>query len=862
MREIILTSSALILVIALLRRVLRGRISPRVQYALWLLAALRLLIPGTLFPAPVSVVGAAAELREVLQPAALAPAEPEAPNPDSLPAGPVLSLEPPPAGETALPARPARMDRQDGGWLPLLWGAGAAALGCVLAGSNLAFWLRLRRTRRSLDLPGTRRAGRLRVYVAGDLPSPCLFGLFRPAIYLNEAALEGRRLDHILTHEYVHYRHGDHVWALLRAVCLVLHWYNPLVWWAASLSRRDCELACDEAAIRRLGEGERIDYGQTLLAMVSGRRGPGDLFRTATTMTAGRRTMAERIALIAHRPRRLRTVLAAALAVMCCAVVLTFGGRAEAAPEDPEPAGPGQSQDEPLAPPPDREPGPLSDTAYTHPSGLFALTLPESWQENVVRVESEDGVSFYDAARYEEGTETGWLMAVITQPESWAAQYHQNDYILAPLPASDSPYVYVLNVDQEPDQASAELAPPAALEAMAGSFRLLADRETFPRLIRDSCEDNMPLAVAYLPYLRWSDYREIYGEEEMLRLLDGLCRFVRDSDVSWGQVHDILSNRSRSDPAIDGAYAAAIQEGVLWPLYEKNPQRFASVMASEYLTDEERADVIDWLRYPLSEQAGRADGVEDYLTDREVYAALGLDAGGVSANVTDVTLTAQGDVFSLQPVNVEGVYAVSYTSDNPDVADFANVSDGTVIAVSPGTTTVRMRVECASGQYDFACTVRCVWEESPLDRQRRESLERYREEIAAWLAWLEDYVNAAPASPGGELIYDSMDPDGLTQAVTRRLQEDALAYFGEDFAQDLFDYEITPFFGLTEEPQEGGRLPVTYILRVTAGFILPDGNAYTDTRSSPELETAFNAISIFDYQNSIRFEGMNLPTTP
>ena len=92
MSEIILTSSVLILVIALLRRVLRGRISSRVQYALWLLAALRLLIPGVLFPAPVSVVGAAAELREVLVPAAVSPAEPGAPNSDSLPAGPVLSL--------------------------------------------------------------------------------------------------------------------------------------------------------------------------------------------------------------------------------------------------------------------------------------------------------------------------------------------------------------------------------------------------------------------------------------------------------------------------------------------------------------------------------------------------------------------------------------------------------------------------------------------------------------------------------------------------------------------------------------------------------------------------------------------------
>ena len=106
MSEIILTSSVLILVIALLRRVLRGRISSRVQYALWLLAALRLLIPGVLFPSPVSVVGAAEELRGALVPAAVSPAEPGAPNPDSLPAGPVLSLEPPPAGETAPPALP------------------------------------------------------------------------------------------------------------------------------------------------------------------------------------------------------------------------------------------------------------------------------------------------------------------------------------------------------------------------------------------------------------------------------------------------------------------------------------------------------------------------------------------------------------------------------------------------------------------------------------------------------------------------------------------------------------------------------------------------------------------------------------
>ena len=67
MKEILLTSSFLILALSLLRRLLRGRISPTLQYALWLLVAARLLIPGSLFPSPVSVVGAASNLQTALQ---------------------------------------------------------------------------------------------------------------------------------------------------------------------------------------------------------------------------------------------------------------------------------------------------------------------------------------------------------------------------------------------------------------------------------------------------------------------------------------------------------------------------------------------------------------------------------------------------------------------------------------------------------------------------------------------------------------------------------------------------------------------------------------------------------------------------
>ena len=108
MREIILTSSVLITVIAILRRLLRGKISPRLQYALCLLVALRLLLPGTLFTVPVSVTGAADELTAVIErrlpapvPADVPAAVPPPAAPADGPAAPETAV-PPPAGASRL----------------------------------------------------------------------------------------------------------------------------------------------------------------------------------------------------------------------------------------------------------------------------------------------------------------------------------------------------------------------------------------------------------------------------------------------------------------------------------------------------------------------------------------------------------------------------------------------------------------------------------------------------------------------------------------------------------------------------------------------------------------------------------------
>ena len=56
MMETIITSSVLILIIIALRYLLRGQISSQLQYALWMLVAIRLLLPFPLFENPVSVM--------------------------------------------------------------------------------------------------------------------------------------------------------------------------------------------------------------------------------------------------------------------------------------------------------------------------------------------------------------------------------------------------------------------------------------------------------------------------------------------------------------------------------------------------------------------------------------------------------------------------------------------------------------------------------------------------------------------------------------------------------------------------------------------------------------------------------------
>ena len=327
MIEWVVSSCILILAVIALRYLLRGRISLRLQYALWLLVLARLLIPVSFGSTDISVMS-------VVEKAPAVQAVESVREVDTIwqahdgsvegyPVGPLMPDTPVTVAPSVTNDQFSRMESA----LTLrklllpIWWCGAAVTLLVFLTANLRFAGRLRKSRRPLAVEGAA----LSVYVAEERAVPCLFGLFRPAIYVTQAAADDPELlRHTVAHETTHFHQGDHVWALLRTVCLALHWWNPLVWWAAKLSRQDGELACDEATIRTLGESERAAYGRTLIRMACG---PGShVLLTATTMDGGKTSLHERIVLLAKKPR---TAVAAAIVVVLAAalcIACTFTG--------------------------------------------------------------------------------------------------------------------------------------------------------------------------------------------------------------------------------------------------------------------------------------------------------------------------------------------------------------------------------------------------------------------------------------------------------------------------------------------------------------------------------------------------------
>lgn len=367
LREV-LTVSALILAVLLVRAIFKNRVPKRMVYTLWLVVLVKLCLPGTLVSLPVlPAEEAAAPVQRVELPAQPLPAQ----QPAQAVTQPQTPVQQPvsPAQEAAeAPAKPLTAMQI----FQIVWAGGSALLGLWLFGTWLVFTVRLHKSRRFLG-----RHGRTRIYISSTVKSPCLAGLV-PAVYLTEDVLQTDSTELILRHELTHLRHLDFLWSLCRTAAVIVYWWNPFIWLAAILSKRDAELACDEAVAAGLSDAQRLVYARAILAQAP---------RKAAALSLAGPPVRERILFLTKKQRTsaLCVILAVLLVVSAAGCSITELTRQKSGeitlPEEtpvmeeptdtPEPADTPIEQEEPIQ-------EPQTQMLPTPTSSMFGLTGREA----------------------------------------------------------------------------------------------------------------------------------------------------------------------------------------------------------------------------------------------------------------------------------------------------------------------------------------------------------------------------------------------------------------------------------------------------------------------------------------------------
>ena len=352
-----ISASWLVLVVLALRLVLK-RAPKWVNVLLWGMVALRLMLPFSIESALSLIPSAETVSPEVVQ---FDPAPTITSSVEFIDNAVNPSLSESFAAAPSASANPLYVWTYLAGWV---WLIGLAAM----LAYALVSYLRLRR-RVSASIPL-----RENIYVCDEVPSPFILGIVHPRIYLPSALDEAQR-GSVLSHERAHLARRDHWWKPLGFALLAVYWFNPLLWLAYTLLCRDIELACDERVLKNLDPGSRVSYGRALLSLVAPKRARGQLLSCATTMQLGRKSLRERITLIAKKPKMAAYTLVFVLVLSLVLTACTFTG-APAQPE-PEPVPePVQTEPEPVQPeepPADTEaPQPVEDD----PEAEFQMAFP------------------------------------------------------------------------------------------------------------------------------------------------------------------------------------------------------------------------------------------------------------------------------------------------------------------------------------------------------------------------------------------------------------------------------------------------------------------------------------------------------
>ncbi|MBR5524188.1 MAG: M56 family metallopeptidase [Clostridia bacterium] len=241
-----ITAGWIVLVVIVLRLLLR-RAPKALVSGLWLLVAIRLILPFSL-ESGISLIPSVQTVPPDITQSANPSIHTGIPSLNT-PVNEMLHQHFTP--DTSAVQAPLETITHIAAWLWIL-----GALG-MFAYEIISFWLMYRQVRIALPI----QKG---VRICDAVDSPFILGIFRPVIYLPSTLDEAQRA-YVIAHEQTHLKRRDHWWKPIGFFLLAVYWFNPLLWVAYILLCRDIELACDEQVVRHMEAEDKQEYASTLL---------------------------------------------------------------------------------------------------------------------------------------------------------------------------------------------------------------------------------------------------------------------------------------------------------------------------------------------------------------------------------------------------------------------------------------------------------------------------------------------------------------------------------------------------------------------------------------------------------------------
>ncbi len=167
------------------------------------------------------------------------------------------------------------------------------------------------------------------------LASPMLIGFFRPRIILPVGEWEDKELSYIFVHELIHYKQRDMFYKWLIQIVVCVHWFNPFVYLLEKEVNKSCELSCDEKVISVLDDTARREYGDILISFLKS----NNLYKSSlasVTLTEGAEQLKERLGAIMNFKSKTKTirVLTVILTLFILSGAVLIGGYSVSAATD------------------------------------------------------------------------------------------------------------------------------------------------------------------------------------------------------------------------------------------------------------------------------------------------------------------------------------------------------------------------------------------------------------------------------------------------------------------------------------------------------------------------------------------------